>query len=68
MPRKLLRVAFLVALASAVAPVTEAQPPIRIGASIAQTGAYAALGQNQLRGYQLCVRHMNDKVERWGGS
>ena len=41
--------------------VAEAQPPIRIGASLSQTGAYAALGQNQLRGYQLCVKHTNDK-------
>ena len=39
----------------------KAQPPIRIGASLAQTGAFAAPGQNQLRGYQLCVKHMNDK-------
>ena len=31
--------------------VAEAQPPIRIGASVAQTGLYAAPGQNQLRGY-----------------
>jgi branched-chain amino acid transport system substrate-binding protein len=38
-----------------------AQPPIRVGASLSQTGAYAALGQNQLRGYQLCVKHMNDR-------
>ena len=31
----------------------------RAGAS--KSGAYAALGQNQLRGYQLCVKHTNDK-------
>ncbi|OGK87554.1 MAG: hypothetical protein A2X52_14310 [Candidatus Rokubacteria bacterium GWC2_70_16] len=53
--------AVLAASAWAVAPITEAQPPIRIGASLSQTGAYAALGQNQLRGYQLCVKHTNDK-------
>ena len=58
---KVLSVAVLVALASAVPPVAEAQPPIRIGATPAQTGAYAATGQNQLRGYQLCVKHLNDK-------
>ncbi len=51
----------LVALAWAVPPIAEAQPPIRIGASLSQTGAYAALGQNQLRGYQLCVKQTNDK-------
>ena len=39
----------------------EAQPPMRIGASPAQTGAFAVQGQNLLRGYQLCVKHMNDK-------
>ena len=39
----------------------EAQPPIRIGASTSQTGAYAALAQGQLRGYQLCVKHTNEK-------
>jgi branched-chain amino acid transport system substrate-binding protein len=39
----------------------EAQPPIRIGASLSTTGTYAALGQNQLRGYQLCLKHTNDK-------
>ncbi|MGH7313457.1 MAG: amino acid ABC transporter substrate-binding protein, partial [Candidatus Rokuibacteriota bacterium] len=39
----------------------EGQPPIRIGASLAQTGVYAVPGQNQLRGYKLCVKHVNDK-------
>ncbi len=45
---------------SLVAP-SPAQQPIRIGASLALTGPYAALGQNQQRGYQLCVRHKNEK-------
>ena len=35
--------------------------PLRIGASLSQTGSFAALGQNQLRGYQLCVKHANEK-------
>jgi branched-chain amino acid transport system substrate-binding protein len=42
-------------------PPVEAQAPIRIGASLSQTGPYAAPGQNQLRGYQLCVKHTNEK-------
>jgi branched-chain amino acid transport system substrate-binding protein len=58
---KVCAVAVLVALAWAVAPVAEAQPPIRIGATVAQTGLSAVPGPNQLRGYQLCVKHMNDK-------
>jgi branched-chain amino acid transport system substrate-binding protein len=37
-----------------------AEAPIRIGASLSLTGSYAALGQNQQRGYQLCVKQMND--------
>jgi len=41
--------------------IAEAQQPLRIGASLSQTGAYAVLGQNQLRGYQLCVKHANEK-------
>ena len=41
--------------------VAQAQPPIRIGATISQTGLSAAPAPNQLRGYQLCVKHMNDK-------
>ncbi len=37
------------------------QTPIKIGASLSLTGTYAALGQNQQRGYQLCAKHMNEK-------
>ena len=59
--RKIFAVAGLAALAWAAAPGAEAQPPIRIGASAVQTGAYATTGQNVLRGYQLCVKHVNDK-------
>ncbi|MGH7334078.1 MAG: amino acid ABC transporter substrate-binding protein [Candidatus Rokuibacteriota bacterium] len=44
-----------------LAAVAQAQAPIRIGASVSQTGSYAAPGQNQLRGYRLCVRHTNEK-------
>ena len=58
---KVLAVAVLAALAWAVAPVAEAQKQIRIGASLAQTGVAAAAGLDQLRGYQLCVKHVNDK-------
>ena len=50
-----------IALSFAAAAPAEAQPPIRIGASVSQTGEYALLGQNQLRGYQLCVKHTNEK-------
>jgi branched-chain amino acid transport system substrate-binding protein len=43
------------------APCGAAQGPIKIGASMSTTGTNAALGQNQLRGYQLCVKHANEK-------
>ncbi len=42
-------------------PRAEAQAPLRIGASLSQTGSFAVLGQSQLRGYQLCVKHANEK-------
>ncbi len=44
-----------------LAAVAQAQAPIRVGASISQTGPYAAPGQNQLRGYRLCVKYTNAK-------
>lgn len=58
---RILAVALLGALAWGVAPVTDAQSPLRIGVSLSQTGVYAAPGQNQLRGYRLCVKHTNEK-------
>jgi branched-chain amino acid transport system substrate-binding protein len=42
-------------------PLGDAQPTLRIGASLSQTGRWAAIGQIQLRAYQLCVKHTNDK-------
>jgi len=42
-------------------PPAAAQAPIRIGASLSLTGTYAALGQNQQRGYQLCAKNVNEK-------
>jgi branched-chain amino acid transport system substrate-binding protein len=51
-----LALAVLVGLVAAAA----AQQPIRIGASLSLTGTYAALGQNQHRGYQLCTKHVNE--------
>ena len=40
-------VTFLSFLLGAVAPVAEAQPPIRIGATLPLTGTYAAGGQTR---------------------
>jgi branched-chain amino acid transport system substrate-binding protein len=51
-----------------VRSVAEAEKPIRIGASLSLTGTYAALGQNQARGYQLCLRHVNEKGGMLGRS
>ncbi len=47
---------------SLAAPSTfaQTQAPIKIGASISLTGEYAALGVNTQRGYQLCVKQVNE--------
>ncbi len=50
------------ALSIGTATPSHAQAPIRIGASLSQTGSFANLGQNQLRGYQLCIKHANEKA------
>ncbi|MBI3325161.1 MAG: ABC transporter substrate-binding protein, partial [Nitrospinae bacterium] len=46
---------------AALVGTAAAQSPIRIGASLSLTGTYAALGQNQHRGYQLCAKHVNEQ-------
>jgi branched-chain amino acid transport system substrate-binding protein len=51
----------VIVLLAALAGTAHSQAPVRIGASLSQTGSYAALGQNQLRGYQLCVKQANEK-------
>jgi branched-chain amino acid transport system substrate-binding protein len=40
---------------------SDAQGPIRIGASLSLTGTYAKLGKNQHEGYQLCQKDLNAK-------
>ena len=49
---KVFAVALLAALAWAVVPVAEAQPPIRIGASLSKTGVAAV--QDQKIGRASC--------------
>jgi len=58
---KVFTVAVLVALAWAIAPVADAEPTIRIGATLSLTGTYAALSQSLHRSYQLCVKDINEK-------
>ena len=38
-----------------------AQPPIRIGATMSQTGAYDTQGVPARNGYLLCQKHVNEK-------
>jgi branched-chain amino acid transport system substrate-binding protein len=40
---------------------TQAQTPIRIGASLSLTGTYAKLGTYQKEGYELCAEQLNAK-------
>jgi branched-chain amino acid transport system substrate-binding protein len=48
-------------IAFAFGGAAQAQAPIKIGASLSTTGSFAVLGQNLLRGYQLCVKQANEK-------
>src|SRR5262245_45509676 len=61
MPRKTLGALAVAAALLAVGVATEAQSPIRIGASLSLTGTYAKLGKNQHEGYQLCQKDLNAK-------
>jgi branched-chain amino acid transport system substrate-binding protein len=59
---KTLKIFFLaVGLLTFISNSASAQAPVKIGASLSLTGSYAALGQNQQRGYQLCAKHVNEK-------
>jgi branched-chain amino acid transport system substrate-binding protein len=60
---RLSRLELIVALVLALlaTPLVAHAQPIRIGASLPLTGTYAAGGQDVHRGYQLCVKHMNEK-------
>jgi branched-chain amino acid transport system substrate-binding protein len=57
----MVKTAAALALALGVATDAGAQTPVRIGASLSQTGQFTPLALKQLRGYQLCVKHVNDK-------
>ena len=46
---------------AALSPASGQSPPIRVGVSVGTTGQFAALGQNQVRGHQLCVKDANDR-------
>ena len=59
--RRVLTLLAVGVLAGAISGAAHAQAAIRIGASLSVTGSFAELGQNQLLGYQLCVKHANEK-------
>src|SRR4030042_2531802 len=52
----------LVVTSVAVAPgLVQAQQPIRIGATMSETGSYATQGVPARAGYLLCQKHVNEK-------
>jgi len=61
MTRKIFGALAAAALVLAAGIATEAQGPIRVGASLSLTGTYAKLGKNQHEGYQLCEKDLNAK-------
>ena len=61
MTRKIFGALAAAAVVLAAGVATEAQGPIRVGASLSLTGTYAKLGKNQHEGYQLCEKDLNAK-------
>jgi branched-chain amino acid transport system substrate-binding protein len=59
--REVLILAFPVFLATGLSGAAQAQEPLRFGQSISMTGAYAAIGQNVLRGVRLCIKDTNKR-------
>ena len=54
-------IALVVASLVMVPGLVQAQQPIRIGASMSETGAYATQGVPARAGYLLCQKHVNEK-------
>jgi branched-chain amino acid transport system substrate-binding protein len=55
------RIALVVASVVAVPGLVQAQQPIRIGATMSETGSYATQGVPARAGYLLCQKHVNEK-------
>jgi branched-chain amino acid transport system substrate-binding protein len=54
-------IAVVVAAAVAVPGLVQAQQPIRIGATMSETGSFATQGGPARNGYLLCQKHVNDQ-------
>jgi branched-chain amino acid transport system substrate-binding protein len=55
------RLVIVTALMAATVLDASAQTPVRIGASVSLTGAYAKPGVYGREGYALCQKHLNDR-------
>jgi branched-chain amino acid transport system substrate-binding protein len=59
--RVVIVVAVSIATSLGLVASSPAQQPIRIGASLSKTGTYAEFGQTLHRGYQVCIKHANER-------
>ena len=59
-------IAVVVASVVAVPGLVQAQQPIRIGATMSETGALATQGVTACNGYPLCQKHVNAQGGRLG--